>query len=101
MSYVGIILLVSRKVGPWIDKLGSTKKALMLGNLPAGCALMLMAVAVVMNQQWLMVTMMTLAMQLLIWFGVEQAMFVLVAFFIFACVLFAFFDENSTKEVCA
>ncbi|WP_332870217.1 hypothetical protein [Psychromonas sp. MB-3u-54] len=38
---------------------------------------------------------------MLIWFGAEQAMFVLAAFFILACVLFAFFDKNSTKEVCA
>lgn len=153
MSYAAIVLLVSHKVGPWVDKIGSSKKALTLGSLLAGCALILMAVAVVMAQEWQMVTMMTLAMmllgfshglinapvvvhvvvtmadskeadsvvaatyrflerfghvfgsvivgQLLIWFGAEQAMFVLAAFFILACVLFSLFDKHSTKEVCA
>jgi predicted MFS family arabinose efflux permease len=153
MSYATIVLLVSHRVGPWVDKLGSSKKALTLGNFLAGCALILMAVAVVMAQEWQIVTVMTLAMmllgfshglinapvvvhvvvnmaeseepdsvvattyrflerfghvfgsvivgQLMIWFGAEQAMFVLAAFFILACFLFALFDKNSTKEVCA
>lgn len=151
MSYAAIVLLVSHKVGPWVDKLGSSKKALSLGNLLAAFALILLALAVVMPQDWQMIVIMTVAMmmmgfshglinapvvthvvvnmansgepdsviaatyrflerfghvsgsivvaQMLIWFGAEQAMFALAAFFVLACVLFTVFDKPSPKEV--
>ncbi|PSW05695.1 MFS transporter [Photobacterium lipolyticum] len=151
MSYAAIVLLVSHKVGPWVDKLGSSKKALSLGNLIAGFALILLAIAVIMPQDWQIIVVMTLAMmmmgfshglinapvvthvvvnmaeskepdsviaatyrflerfghvsgsiivgQMLMWFGAEQAMLALAAFFIVACILFVVFDRHTTKAV--
>jgi len=65
MSYAVIVLLVSHKVGPWVDKWNGSKKALSFGNLTAGLALMLLAVAVMMPEDWQIITLMTLAMMLL------------------------------------
>ncbi|MCW8327874.1 MFS transporter [Photobacterium sp. SDRW27] len=65
MSYAAIVLLVSHKVGPWVDKWGNSKKALCLGNFIAGGALTLLAIAMVMPQNWQIVVVMTLSMMMM------------------------------------
>ncbi|WP_299017903.1 MFS transporter [uncultured Photobacterium sp.] len=65
MSYAAVVLFVSHKVGPWVDKLGSSKTALGLGNFLAGLALVVLAIAVIMPEKWLVVILMTAAMMLM------------------------------------
>ncbi|MDO6496743.1 MFS transporter [Photobacterium sanguinicancri] len=62
MTYAAIVLLVSYKVGPWVDKHGCSKLALSLGNLLAGASLVVLAVAFSQDQDWLIVLLTTLAM---------------------------------------
>jgi len=65
MSYAAIVLLVSHKIGPWVDRLGHSKTVLSIGNLIAGFALTLLAIAVIMPQEWQIVVVMTLAMMMM------------------------------------
>ncbi|WP_028862167.1 MFS transporter [Psychromonas aquimarina] len=65
MSYAAVVLLVSHKAGPWVDKLGSSKKALSLGNLLAGLALIVLAYSVLAVQSWQTITLMGLSMMVL------------------------------------
>ncbi|PST92822.1 MFS transporter [Photobacterium jeanii] len=65
MTYAAIVLLVSYKVGPWVDKQGSSKTALTLGSFLAGGALVVMAIAFSMNQSWLIVLLTMVAMLLM------------------------------------
>ncbi|MGR5078027.1 MFS transporter [Photobacterium swingsii] len=62
MTYAAIVLLVSYKVGPWVDKYGSSKAALTLGNFLAGIALVTLAVAFSMESDLLIVVLTTVAM---------------------------------------
>ncbi|WP_233353317.1 MFS transporter [Photobacterium chitinilyticum] len=65
MSYAAIVLLVSHKVGPWVDRLGNSKTVLSLGNFIAGLALILLAIGLAMPQNWQTVVVMTLAMMMM------------------------------------
>ncbi len=65
MSYAAIVLLVSHKVGPWVDRLGNSKTVLSLGNFIAGFALVLLAIGLAMPQNWQTVVVMTLAMMMM------------------------------------
>ena len=65
MSYATLVLIVSHRAGRWVDKLGSSKKALTIGNFLAGIALMVLAYAVLALSDWQLITLMSISMMLL------------------------------------
>lgn len=65
MAYAAVVLFVSHKVGPWVDKLGSSKTALSIGSLLAGLGLALLAYALMLETEWHIVALMTVSMMVL------------------------------------
>ena len=62
MTYAAVVLVVSHKAGPWVDKLGSSKLALSVGNLLAGIALIILGTAFEMEDSLMIVVFTTLSM---------------------------------------
>ncbi|WP_249185454.1 MFS transporter [Moritella sp. 5] len=62
MTYAAMVLLVSHKAGPWVDKLGSSKLALSVGNLIAGVALIILGAAFEMEDSLMIVVFTTISM---------------------------------------
>ncbi len=65
MAYAVVVLVSSHKVGPWVDKLGSSKVALSLGSFLAALSLAVLAFSLTMDLDWQVIVFMTLSMMIM------------------------------------